>query len=147
MPIATHILAATDFSDASLIGLRKAAELAKEAQVPVTIAHVFDPSPLAPIATRGEGIAQLTDQREIEQAIHEELEKLRDEHFTGVDDVRTTLVLGSNAADGLIQSASKNGCDLIVLATTGRTGLAHLLIGSVAEKVTRHAAVSVLVVR
>jgi len=39
------------------------------------------------------------------------------------------------------------GVDSIVMATAGRTGLAHLLIGSVAEKVVRHAPVPVLTVR
>jgi len=147
MPIAKHILAATDFSDASTPGLQRAAELAKELDCAVTVAHVFDPSPLAPIATRGEGIPQLADQRDVEKAIHAELDRVRDQYFAEVDDVRTTLVLGSNAADGLVHCAEKNGCDLIVVATHGRTGLAHLLIGSVAEKVVRHAPVSVLVVR
>jgi nucleotide-binding universal stress UspA family protein len=37
--------------------------------------------------------------------------------------------------------------DVIVMATTGRTGLSHLLIGSVAEKVVRHSPVPVLTLR
>jgi nucleotide-binding universal stress UspA family protein len=36
------------------------------------------------------------------------------------------------------------GCDAIVMSTRGRTGLAHLVIGSVAEKVVRHSAIPVL---
>jgi len=39
------------------------------------------------------------------------------------------------------------GMDAVVMATTGRTGLAHLLIGSVAEKVVRHASIPVLTLR
>src|SRR5262249_16725970 len=39
------------------------------------------------------------------------------------------------------------GADAIVMATTGRTGLSHMLIGSVAEKVVRHVPVPVLTVR
>lgn len=147
MPIARHVLAATDFSDASLTGLRRASEIAKEARCPVTLVHVFDPSPLAPIATRGAGIPQLSDQKHVERAIHEQLEQLRDELFSEVDDVGTALVVGTNAAEGIVQCAKKHGADLIVLATHGRTGLSHLLIGSVAEKVVRHAECSVLTVR
>jgi nucleotide-binding universal stress UspA family protein len=45
-----------------------------------------------------------------------------------------------------IVAAAKNA-DLIVMATEGRTGLSHLLIGSVAEKVVRHSPVPVLTVR
>ena len=43
--------------------------------------------------------------------------------------------------------AAARTADSIVMATLGRTGLAHLLIGSVAEKVVRHAAVPVLTLR
>ena len=43
--------------------------------------------------------------------------------------------------------AAARGVDTIVMATEGRTGLTHLLIGSVAEKVVRHALVPVLVLR
>jgi nucleotide-binding universal stress UspA family protein len=39
------------------------------------------------------------------------------------------------------------GADLIVMSTMGRTGLSHLLVGSVAEKVVRHAPVPVLTLR
>jgi len=39
------------------------------------------------------------------------------------------------------------GCDAIVMATRGRTGLAHLVIGSVAEKVVRHSEIPVLTLR
>ncbi len=51
----------------------------------------------------------------------------------------SALVLGTNAAEGICNYAEKVGVDLIVLSTHGRTGLGHLLIGSVAEKVVRHA--------
>lgn len=147
MPIARHVLAATDFSEASQTGLQRAADIAREGGSTVTLVHVFDPSPLAPIATRGEGIPQLSDQKEVEQAIHAQLEKVRDRYFTDVDEVGTALVIGTNAAEGIVQCAKKHGADLIVLATHGRTGLSHLLIGSVAEKVVRHAECSVLTVR
>lgn len=43
--------------------------------------------------------------------------------------------------------AAARGMDLVVMSTTGRTGLAHLLIGSVAEKVVRHSPVPVLTLR
>jgi nucleotide-binding universal stress UspA family protein len=43
--------------------------------------------------------------------------------------------------------AETPGADLIVMSTAGRTGLSHLLIGSVAEKVVRHSPVPVLTVR
>jgi nucleotide-binding universal stress UspA family protein len=54
-------------------------------------------------------------------------------------------VVVGDAFERIIEAA--RGSDVIVMATAGRTGLAHLLIGSVAEKVVRHAPVPVLTIR
>lgn len=43
--------------------------------------------------------------------------------------------------------AVKHGCDLIIIATHGRTGLKHMMMGSTAEQVVRHAACPVLTLR
>ena len=48
---------------------------------------------------------------------------------------------------GILQYARENDIDMIVISTHGRTGLKHLLLGSVAEKVVRHAPCQVLTVR
>jgi len=47
-------------------------------------------------------------------------------------------------AKNIVQEAKKEGADLIVMSTHGRTGLAHMLVGSVTEKVIRHAPCPVL---
>ncbi|HVN87725.1 MAG TPA: universal stress protein [Candidatus Binatia bacterium] len=49
--------------------------------------------------------------------------------------------------DAIVSLARECKADLIVVATHGRTGMAHLVMGSVAEKVIRHAPCPVLVVR
>jgi nucleotide-binding universal stress UspA family protein len=58
-----------------------------------------------------------------------------------------TLVLWGNPAIDICRIAEERHADLIVTSTHGRTGLAHLFMGSVAERVVRHAPCSVLVVR
>lgn len=50
-------------------------------------------------------------------------------------------------ADAIIQFAQERDVDLIVMGTHGRSGLQHVLLGSVAEKVVRHAPCPVLTVR
>jgi universal stress protein A len=50
-------------------------------------------------------------------------------------------------ADEIIRAAKDRDVDLIVIATHGRTGLTHLLMGSTAERVVRHVHCPVLVVR
>ena len=58
-----------------------------------------------------------------------------------------TLVEVGVADEKLIEAAQNNKADLIVMATHGRTGLSHALIGSVAEKVVRKAPCPVFTVR
>lgn len=147
MPITQSLLVATDFSAPARYGLEKAAELARTTGAKVTVCHVLDPSPLAPYATRGDVNEQLAIEQDVEKAIHGALTEAVQTYFAGVASTKTALVLSSNAADGICNYAAKEGIDLIVLSTHGRTGLAHLLIGSVAEKVVRHAPCPVLTVR
>ena len=147
MPITQSILVPTDFSAAARHGLVKAAELARATGAKVTVCHVLDPSPLAPRATRGNVAQQLDAEQDVEKAIHEALTEVIDEHFGDVEHTKTALIISPSAADGICHYASKEDTDLIVVSTHGRTGLAHLLIGSVAEKVVRHAPCPVLTVR
>ncbi len=53
-------------------------------------------------------------------------------------------LLTGHPATEICEYAREHGCDLIAMATHGRTGLAHLLIGSTAEKVVRHGPCPVL---
>ena len=64
--------------------------------------------------------------------------------FAGKSDV---LVQSGHPADVIVRMATEHDVDLIVMGTHGRSGLTHLLMGSVAEKVVRMASCSVLVVR
>src|SRR5215831_10429140 len=58
-----------------------------------------------------------------------------------------TLVVWGNPAAAICRIAQERKIDLIVMSTHGRTGLAHLFLGSVAERVVRHAPCSVLIIR
>ncbi|HEY8432441.1 MAG TPA: universal stress protein [Sandaracinaceae bacterium] len=147
MPITQNILVPTDFSKAAEHGIRKAAQIARATGAKVTVCHVLDPSPMAPYATRGSTSAQLQMEQDVEQAVHRALSDVVREHFADVPKAKTALIVSTNAAEGITHYAEKEDVDLIVLSTHGRTGLAHLLIGSVAEKVVRHAPCPVLTVR
>ena len=57
------------------------------------------------------------------------------------------ILRDESPAHAITSYAEKIGADLIIIATHGRTGLKHLLIGSVAERVVRHSAVPVLTLR
>jgi nucleotide-binding universal stress UspA family protein len=145
MAITQSILVATDFSDGAHHGLAKAAELAREVGAKVTVCHVLDPAPLGAVPVRGDGAP--LEPTEVERAIHEALRDVVSKYFSDIEATKTALITSPNAAQGICHYASKEDTDLIVLSTHGRTGLAHLLIGSVAEKVVRHAPCPVLTVR
>jgi nucleotide-binding universal stress UspA family protein len=61
--------------------------------------------------------------------------------------VSTALVAAASPPDAIIGYALRHRVDLVVMATHGRTGIPRLLMGSVAERVVRHASCPVLVAR
>jgi universal stress protein A len=147
MTLPTHILVATDFSEASASALTVAAAQAKAAGSKLSLIHVYDPSPMVPPAAipaprkMEESIAN-----EMGERVQAELERVRKEHLGDVPDVSIVAQRHANAAYAVCDYAESHGVDLIVLGTHGRTGLSHLLIGSVAERVVRHARCPVLTV-
>ena len=148
MRLTQTILVPTDFSEASELAVDAARILALQNEAKVLLIHVFDPVPLAPIATRHVGaVGQQHLEADLEASIQEALERLRHEKLGDVQDVRTELVLGSSPANTICEYAEKQGVDLIAISTHGRTGLSHLLIGSVAERIVRHAPCPVLTLR
>lgn len=59
----------------------------------------------------------------------------------------TVVVWGAPVQDTIVQAARELNADLIAMSTHGRSGLARLVIGSVADEIVRHAPVPVLLVR
>ncbi|WMW23221.1 universal stress protein [Methanolobus mangrovi] len=60
--------------------------------------------------------------------------------------VEPVIIDGKTPADGIVDFAKENDTNLIVMGTLGVTGLSHILLGSVAENVVRHAKRPVLVI-
>ncbi len=148
MPFATHILVPTDFSQASELAVDAAAMLARQLGVKLTLVHVHDPDALRPPATIGWNKSQQEGlEAEIERAVARSFAELKQEHLKGVEVADTVVLHDSSPPHAICSYAEKIGADLIVIGTHGRTGLKHLLIGSVAERVVRHAPCPVLTLR
>ncbi|MCH7527423.1 MAG: universal stress protein, partial [Planctomycetes bacterium] len=75
------------------------------------------------------------------------LERFADEHLVGLKFVPVTKVVRGRPYAEIVQYALENTIDLVVVATHGRGGIAHALMGSTAEKVVRKAPCPVLTVR
>lgn len=148
MAFAKHILVPTDFSDASKLAVNAATLLADRLGAKLTLVHVHDPGALRPPAQIGFSPRQQKDlDAQVRDAHRASLEKLKKTVEEKVSDVGADLVEHSSAAQGVVDHAKKIGADLIVIATHGRTGLKHLLIGSVAERVVRLSPIPVLSLR
>ncbi|MBL9161676.1 MAG: universal stress protein [Planctomycetaceae bacterium] len=63
------------------------------------------------------------------------------------DGIKAIVETGQSPSDCIVRYAEKVGAGLIVMPSHGRTGMNHMLIGSVAERVVRHARCPVLVLR
>ena len=81
-----------------------------------------------------------------ERVAREELEAVAAEHLDGSQYAILTQ-FNSNPAAGILEAQKEVGADLVVMASHGRTGLAHLILGSVAEKVVRESPCPVLSIR
>lgn len=147
MRLTQNILVATDFSKASELALDAARVLALQNDSKVTLVHVFDARPPFSVPLNSELADEADYEREMRSRIHAELKRLREEKLGDVPEAKVALVVSTNAAEGICHYAKKEDVDMIVLSTHGRTGLQHLLIGSVAEKVVRHAECPVLTLR
>jgi universal stress protein A len=136
------ILVAVDFSPQARVALETAASIAAESNASLTVAHVWQ------VPVMG---AELPVPAEYAEQLRTELEKQLADWTADA-----SRLAGKPAAsvfevgvpwDGICDILRRDPYDLAVVATHGRTGLKHVLLGSVAEKVVRHAPCAVLVVR
>lgn len=108
---------------------------------------MHDPDALQPPATIGWSSAQQQRlQEEIERTVTGSFAELRRTLLDGMD-ADEIILRDSSPPRAICKYAEQIGADLIVIATHGRTGVEHLLIGSVAERVVRLASCPVLTLR
>lgn len=81
-----------------------------------------------------------------ERVAREQLEAIAQEHLNDTHYAILTQ-FNSNPAAGILEAQKEIGADLVVMSSHGRTGLAHLILGSVAEKVVRESVCPVLTIR
>ena len=144
-----HILVPTDGSPFSQDTVRRAVSFAKDAGARIT---AFYAKPEYPVTYYGEGMlidptapeqfAQLADEQA--QKILEFVEQLCQE--AGVNCAKMTLI-SDVPYEAIIEAANQAGCDLIFMASHGRSGLSALLLGSETNKVLTHSTIPVLVYR
>ena len=160
----THVFVPTDFSEPAQHALRYALEEATLHHAKVTLLHVmpphtgtevyfitgapgtgpgFDPVLGGRIGTPTPPQPTVVRHDHNEEALTQ-LHDLMPESFQGAWEVE---VAAGHPAETIVRIAQERDADLIVMGTHGRTGLQHVLLDSVAEKVVRLAPCPVLTVR
>lgn len=134
---AKRIVCPVDFSAASNAALDLASKLARENGAKVFIVHVEDAAALAHPGLFGGLPPASWPSRQRLNATLPTATEVQFEH---------DLLIGEPASE-IVEFAIKNDADLIVMGTHGTTGLARILMGSVAEGVVRLAPVPVLTLK
>lgn len=142
-----HILVPVDRSDCSEAAVDCAAAVARLYEASITLLHAWEPLHELGLVASAATISTTEGQVPLVQHIAEEAEKTLVAHRARLADhpleVRSKLVDG--APRQAIRDALATGeFDLVVLGTHGRTGLSHMMMGSVAEWVVRHASIPVM---
>lgn len=145
----TRILVPTDFSAPSDAALAMAKELAARFGASLHLVHVLEDPYAVAAYSADAAIGYLPAgtreawQTEAENRLNALLTPAERTQFK----VTTTVLFSGSTAQAIVELAQGNDIDLIVMGTHGRGGFAHLLLGSVAERVVRTAACPVLTVR
>jgi len=147
------ILAPTDLSKLSQAGVRYAIEFAQAMGAEVTVYHVVSYNEIANYRGDVEDSAVPPYKlRAPDRLVHKgeiALSRFIKYHFSDFTPrvkIREKVELGK-AHQRIIEEANEEASDLIVISTHGRTGLSHMLMGSVTEKVVRTANCPVLSIR
>jgi universal stress protein A len=142
-----RILVPVDFSKDSLNAVAYAAEFARPFGAELLLLYVVEPiyyaTPTDPYAVNANVATLIEEQRRLGEQqlarIGADLKK-KGQHFRA-------LIKSGSPPQLITDTAKRQRANLIIMATHGRTGLAHMFMGSVAEKVVRTAACPVLTVR
>jgi nucleotide-binding universal stress UspA family protein len=144
-PEIKKVLVPIDFSDYSKSSLRYAVNFANQFNAEICLIYVLEPVIYPPDFSMGQ-IAIPSINTEWDERAKEELEKLAKTEIPEGIDVKTILKNGKPFLE-IIDTASEENIDLIIIATHGHTGVEHILFGSTAEKVVRKAPCPVLTLR
>ena len=142
----TRILVPTDFSEPSDAALDYARVLAQKFGASLHMLHVVEPFVIGPMGSE----ALIADSPDIQAKVYEDARIRLAHRVSPADRTRyaaTKEIVSGSSARSIVQYATERGMDLIVMGTHGRSGMAHVLMDSVAETVVRCAPCPVMTVR
>jgi nucleotide-binding universal stress UspA family protein len=145
VPFVRRVLVATDFSEHADRALGVGLRMAKALRATIELVHVY-PFSLFEVTPPFQSPVVTEPSPEVMASI-ERMMEARAARVRAAGIECTTTAWGARHPDeAIVERAAKTGADLVVMGTHGRSGIAHALIGSVAERVVRKASCPVLVV-
>jgi nucleotide-binding universal stress UspA family protein len=144
MYIIRNILVSTDFSDFSGAAIDYAASFALLYGAKIHLVHVIESNSVVGVPNVELNTTALTN--ELEATAEEEMRKFVYWKLKNNTNLEQVILHGEPHRE-IVKYAQENEIDLIVIATHGRTGLAHILMGSVAERIVRLSPIPVLAVK
>jgi nucleotide-binding universal stress UspA family protein len=142
-----EILVPTDFGEPAEASLTYGRELAARFGATLHVLHVAENIYVTTFGAQNYAAVAPDLQRELEEGARVRLNDLVIDSDGSGPHTKAVVMTSASPAFAIIDYAKENGIDLIVMGTHGRGALAHLLMGSVAERVVRLASCPVLTVR
>ena len=145
MLIIKNIVVATDFSELSLSAFNYAKDLAETMDAKIHLITVIDITPPM-LSKHDKTVSESVMMDSVEQQAKKQMAEIAEEINDDTDiDIIQVIRKGIDYEE-IVKYSNESDADLIVLATHGRTGVLHTVLGSVAEKVIRYSKRPVLVI-
>lgn len=138
------IVVPVDFSDASQLALRTALNVARRMHSTLHVLHVYQDA-FSILSVRTLDLTPEAVERIMLKEIHERFDALID--GLGADVPIVTVARKGDTAESILEYSNEIAADLIVIATNARTGLEHIFIGSITQRIVRTASCPVLTCR
>jgi nucleotide-binding universal stress UspA family protein len=147
MIVLKKILVATDFSEPSEAALAYGRELTRTFGAQLTVLHVADNVAARAYGADGFVFLQPDLQHDVDAVARQRVDALLSNEDRDVLRTEALVITSKVTAGTIVEYAKTESVDLIVMGTHGRGAVAHLLMGSVTERVVRTAPCPVLTVR
>jgi len=141
------VLVAIDFGDPSMVALAYGRDLARSFGATLHVIHVVDDVGTSAAAMAGYGIDFERIQTEMEDSARQQVNGLLSDEDRTQLGATVAIVSSGGTANAIVDYARIHHVNLIIVGTHGRGAVAHLFVGSVAERVVRQAPCPVLTVR
>lgn len=142
-----HILIATDGSELAAKGVSEGLRLAKELKAKVSAVTVTEPWTMVFGDAEVESVPIEKYQESMNESAKKTLNAVAEEAKSQGLTCQILHAQNQHPGEGILSAAKEHGCDLIVMSSHGRRGLAGLILGSQTVTVLTHSQIPVLVIR